>query len=671
MTRSPRHRRRTRRASGALLAFSAIGVVVMSIMVFTQGFLRGAVRRTDAVMAGRTAEALASAAANEALLEVQRERNGAYQAYFFGGGGSFSVPVPETQGLAPDGVQVYEVDVEVSPPVAVQGLYGGQGSITIVASAAVPRRIARTLGTSSYRTVTSTYQYKTALVAAPDPYDQYTLYVQSLAQLGELRDWYQREIVDYWNLTVRDQVEQGLRDDAEAMVEMLTRFQGFVRDVRNVIDLFHQWPDRIPGPGIAGVQEWTVDPKIDVKVEAGGGGLAGLAGGLLGALGNLLFDIHITKVKLHLDPTPMGEAYVDISGFGSGAPGVPDDEYHARPEIPAIRPLVQEEVDQKIEEKILEYFGEAMTVQQALDHLAEILAVDLEQFHQVANTVPGFELAEVDFGDFREVDDSPLTLAVVSTKSPLTADDLQLEPPPGNLTPRLPDSPLQELRRQPRFSEFTPEVWRSEILGGMTGFAQPFVDFQTEWPEVFTDYLQAWSTLLSEYHEQFQLIDPPHLPPSGPLSYDWWAPIAAYQFPNQAAMQDWISAKGEIGAVYRMAPGQSMSVQFGALPPGDGVFLTDSTMTASGRSAGSKVVVSRGQMTVDGQVEAAVFAQERPVLTDGARIDGLLATSGLYNDTDTELMDFTITYQPPTPAERVVICEYPVASSLERGVSHE
>ena len=164
----------------------AIGIVVMSIMVFTQGYLSGALSQTDAVLAGRQAEYLADAIA-EALLRVQESRNTEFVG-LFQGGSSMAVDPDLTSSLALPGMSVDTVVFSLNDSQDFHGDGRGfYGTVSIEATVGVPRRVARAAGISTYRTVRHDFEYKGVLQGPPADYADKMLFAREMRGLPEMK----------------------------------------------------------------------------------------------------------------------------------------------------------------------------------------------------------------------------------------------------------------------------------------------------------------------------------------------------------------------------------------------------------------------------------------------------------------------------------------------------
>lgn len=618
-----------RSGSGALLGIAAIGVVVMASLVLTQGYLSGAINLTDAVITGRQAEYLADAAAREAYAKLQAQRN-ADPSMFLSGGGT-SIEPTETRALAGAGVTIDPVQVTVTQGGDFHGDgRGTYGSVDLVAVARVPRRVARALGTSSYRSVKLAFEFKAVQQGAPAPFAGWPLYVTSLRGLPRVKDWYDTRIKGEWT-RVREKTIEEVQKDADQMVAMISSYRDFIQRAYDYLKYAVDWPDMLQDP-VGGQDVWNVTPDCQV-----------------GGFGPL--DAELVDVRLRYDSN--GDARIR-------EPSLTGDRYNwhnNQPKIPAVRPELKARVESEIREKLGEYLG-ITDIQTALNELRSIAEKNPEDFYSVSETRP-FVLADPAWREFR-LDGRSLTSPAHVEEGVLRHEQLVLVPPAPPNYGTLSD-PLLDI--DPGWKRYDRAKWFDEFQAVFRPhWAAPFLLLPEKWEELMDPYVAAWTEKLESYE---QLIKLDTAADENLLTYDYWARMAAYEFPDSGTMAGWIGSHGgRAAAVYRFPAG---SVDLSGLP-GDATFAAATGLTVQGSSEGVKNAVSGGSLTVGGAVRAALLAKAQAVEFGGATVTGTVATSGLRNAGAEELEPFTINHEDLSAGSVTVsICEYPTRVLLDRG----
>lgn len=648
--------RRRRHGSGALLAFCAIGIIVMSIMVFTQGYLAGALGQTDAVLAGRQAEYLADGALAEALLRLQESRNTEF-AGLFQAGSSFAVDPDLTASLALPGMSV---DTVLFSKGASQDFHGDGrgffGTISIEATVGVPRRVARAAGISTYRTVRHDFEYKGVLQGPPAEYADKMLFAREMRGLPEMKLWYEEDLQDAWD-EVRQDTDDAVREDAQEVADSFGDFVDFAGDAADLLGRMLDWPASISGIGAAGVTEIVYDiPDIDVEPQD----LPGLVAGVVDAVA----DPQVVDLKVKLDGN--GDYYFDAQVCAPvlGCHGPKGWTYDAD-FLPSVKDVVVVVLEDSIEKAIEEVLP-GLTAYEARSQLEQISMVDTSQFMDIIDggDYPLPELVrDSDWPPFR-TDAEPLgePAYVLGARGTVTHDELLLHPP--DVPPQYPDSPLND----PAFDvvrSFDPFVWRDLLINESPPLASlqlPFAVYPGEWRAWFDPYFEAWDTELRRLEEVISLGEQPD---ANLMTPEYWATMAAYEFPDPGTGLAYIQSRwGRAGAVYRFTGGGD--VQLGGLN-GHGTFTTmgGGDLGVGGAGTGSHTVVA-GQVTVNGSARAAIFSSDEPVLFDGASVTGVVAAAGLKNVGRDELDPFTITHDPMEGDLTFSVCEYPVSVVVER-----
>lgn len=669
----------TRRGAGALLAVSIIGVGVVATMLLGQGFLSGALSLTDAARAGRQAEYLADAALAEAYHLLQVGRNDVHQAMFMGGGGTTIAP-ERTRARAADGVTVYDVDVVIDTANDFHGDGRGyHGTVTLTASAAVPRRVARLLGTSAYRTTRHTYEYKAVQQGPPAAFADMMLYLSRLDGLPEVERWYHEEVRDPWD-EIREDAEETLIDEVEDLADRLEKFRRFSRDARDLLQEVRDWPGNLTA--IGGQSPWFHDFDPDSELVP-----IGKLAGLCDAVGTLqIIDVNIyaqkdgdLRWKCDGAAVSAAAAVAGVVGVGSGSA---DGWKEGHPAVPSAASVLEEVIDRALHHGppgigvIPEYWQQAGHVDVALARLDEIGAADTGAVKALVEATPLLKERAVDgdaaAGDWPRFREDGITGGALGTRpahvaashGSVESKELLLEPP-NRPSPFL-DSPLVELKD---YRDFDIQEFYELFEQDFAPIETAVKDFQEDWEKFLEDwngvtYLADWEEELRRYEE---LIALDATPEEGPLARAYWDRMAAYRFPSVGEGLDYIQSRwGEAGAVYSFAGGGGLDLGI----PGDATFVGADdgvSFAVSGAGAGAKNVAARN-ISVAGSARGALLSPDSPVRFDGGSVEGIVCADGLYNDGSTELDPFRITHDAFADAGITVsISESPLAVTLDRG----
>lgn len=646
---------RRRAGSGALLAFCAIGVIVMSIMVFSQGYLSGVLSQTDAVLAGRQAEYLADGAIAEALLRVQEARNTEFVG-LFQGGSSMSIAPELTASLALPGMSVETVLFSQGSSVDFHGDGRGfYGTVSVEATVGVPRRVARAAGINTYRTVRHDFEYKGVLQGPPAEYGDKMLFAREMRGLPEMENWYEDDLQPAWE-QARANVQTSIEEDAQEVADTFGAFVEFAGRAADLLGRMLDWPGSISGIGAAGVTTINYGDidHINVRPED----ISPLPNFLIGGITSL-FDPEVEELTIHLDGK--GDYLFDGQRCPLGVCVGPREWVYAAPFIPSVKEVVIEVLDEAIEQAIEDVLP-GLSAQEARTQLEQIAAVDTSQFLDILSG-GDYPLAELVWPPFRE-DGATLSepAYVLGARASVTHDELLIHPPA--VPQPMPESPLNRSEFNP-YRSFDPFRWRDLLINEappMASLQVPFAVFPGEWAEYVDPYVAAWDTELRRLEEVISLGDQPE---ENLITPAYWAAMAAYEFPDPATGLAYIQSRwGQAGAVYRFAGGGD--VQLGGLT-GHGTFTTKDggTLGVGGAGTGSHTVVA-GQVTVNGSTRAAIYSSEQPVRFDGASVTGIVAAAGLANAGRDELDPFTISYDPMEGDLTFSVCEYPVSVVVER-----
>lgn len=654
-----RSRRSPRLGAGALLGISIIGVVVLSIMLLGQGFLSGAVSITDATLAGRQAEYLADAAVNEAYYLLQTGRNDAFLGLFMGGGGTSIAPA-RTQAAAPPGVTVADVEVVVEAANDFHGDGRGfYGTVALVAKVSVPRRVARVLGTSAYRTARHAYEYKAVQQGPPAEFADKMLYARKLDKLPDVERWYKEAVQDRWE-AARVDAERRLQALVQDLVDRLTHHSGFAGDVHTLLDYTWNWPTNLSAIGSS--NPWFHNFTPDTELDPNGGW-----GGVCDALGTLkLIDINIYAQQVGDVRWKCAWAGPDRDGWINGHPGVP-----------AAGTILRKVVEDELNSRIALVWPEAGDTPGALARLQTIMNADTGPLTAaVASPVLKQRAADGDpaagnWPKFREDGITGGALAnqpahVKGSHGTITSDELLLHPP--NKPSPFPADPLTDLGN---WRSYDNEKWYQLALAAYAPILAAIERFVQEWEK----FLEDWNgvTYLRKWQEELQRLESKisfgSAPDETPIGRAYWDRMAAYRFPSIAEGIDYIAEKGgRAQAVYSFEAGGGLDVSMAGdatfVAAGDGV-----SFSVSGNGAGAKNIAAR-TLQVGGSVRAALFSPENPVRFGGGSVTGLVATDGLFNDGSNQLDAFTITHDAfDGAAVTVSISEYPAQVTIDRGDS--
>jgi hypothetical protein len=620
-----------------LLGIAAIGVVVMSIMLFTQGYLSQALNQADAVLAGRRAEYLSDAALAEALWILQTGRNSTYQSLF--DGSATTIQPTRAQALAPPGTVVADVSAEVNDLTDFHGDGRGYyGQVLLKGQVGVPRRVSRALGISAWRTVQLGFEFRNVDMAPPTNFADKMLYVHEMKDLERVQTWYYEEVQERWE-QVRVSTQQEIKRDADVVVGIFADLIAFMGKASDLLNRTDEWPDILSSIG-GGPHWYSLSPKV--KVDGPGFGIRAEA----------------EAVRVYLDSNG------DVKGKGKFGPIRRSWEKSGRSEVPAIRPVIREVVDDALEELTQAIFGEGKDT--ALSALEEAAGKSANTFYGASNSnlAPLSQMArDVQWPKFRN-DGADLSAPAYVAADRLTVNqDELLIHPPNPPSPFL-DSPLNGLTA---WRNFEVVKWRDVVRQNFNdgSLTDPFTDTPDLWEEYFVPYHAAWETELRRYQE---LIHLDQAPDETPITPAYWAKMAAYEFPDTATGQAYITSRwGRAGAVYRFLASGSLDI---GTHSGSAAFVAsvdNLNFDVSGESAGAKIVAAR-KLDLTGTTRAMLFSPETPIRFDGNGVSGIVAAGGLLNDGSSDLDHFNLTHDPFDDSTREIsISEYPVFFAIDRG----